>query len=312
MWVGPLRLLVRQLARFARGADTTGESPAEPKPALLPPAGLDTFEPAPAAPAAPPRNLVAAFRADTFSGFVDGFEGAVRAPVNLSGGLEPIVPDAFELSKPAPVAVSTGFVASLDDLFPGAEESLGEPAEAAHDAFIPSEADLAFTPAAEGSETSEASSLPSPPGATVTASTATTEPVAASAVTQSSTEEGVAKVYAPVTEPAPVAVTEGAALANARTPATEPAEVSQSTSTAALTSSPPQESRPTEVPQSSSAAIGETVPPPSALTSSPGSAVEVSTSTDPLVANSQDSDSTATVDAEIDLLELAEALIGRP
>jgi len=94
---------------------------------------LDTFEPAPratqATPATGSRNLAAAFRADTFSGFVDGFEGAVRAPVNLSGGLEPIIPEAFEVTKPTPVAVSTGFVASLDDLFPGGEGEAPSPNE---------------------------------------------------------------------------------------------------------------------------------------------------------------------------------------
>lgn len=116
----PLRRFVRQLARLARGSDTTEQAPVEQN---APPAPtsqvVDTFEPAArtAHPPAPRGSLVSAFRADTFSGFVDGFEGAVRAPVNLSGGLEPITPEVFEVEKPAPVEVSTGFLASLDDLF---------------------------------------------------------------------------------------------------------------------------------------------------------------------------------------------------
>ena len=118
--VALLRRLLSPLTRLVHGAVARVERPVEP---AQEPAGpvLDTFEPAKpeasrAAPAPGPTSLAAAFRADSFSGFVDGFEPAARAPVDLRGDRAPIVPDVVEVPKGAPVVVNTGFSASLDDL----------------------------------------------------------------------------------------------------------------------------------------------------------------------------------------------------
>jgi hypothetical protein len=131
--VDPLRLLAQRLARLARGTDAAEASPEAPPdtpPGPTPFFAQDTFEPASARATTStpgPKSLAAAFRADRFSGFVDGFEGAVKPPVDLSGGLEPVVPEVFELMKPPPVAVSTGFSASLDDLVGSLEDVVGPP-----------------------------------------------------------------------------------------------------------------------------------------------------------------------------------------
>jgi hypothetical protein len=129
--VDPLRLLAQRLARLARGpdaAESAPEAPPDAPPAPAPFFAQDAFEPARSTPSTPgPKSLAAAFRADRFSGFVDGFEGAVKPPVDLSGGLEPVVPEVFELMKPPPVAVSTGFSASLDDLVGSLEDVVGPP-----------------------------------------------------------------------------------------------------------------------------------------------------------------------------------------
>jgi hypothetical protein len=124
-FVDSLRRLVRHLATLAR---RSAEVEAEPRPTepvrASQPAVVDTFEPAApkvAPPPLAPRALAAAFRAESFSGFVDGFEPAARPPVDLSGGREPVVPEVYELPEPAPVVVNTGFSASLDDLV-GADE----------------------------------------------------------------------------------------------------------------------------------------------------------------------------------------------
>jgi hypothetical protein len=118
--VALLRRLLSPLTRLVHGAVTRVERPVEP---AQEPAGpvLDTFEPAKpgasrAAPAPGPKSLAAAFRADSFSGFVDGFEPAARAPVDLRGDRAPIVPEVVEVPRGSPVMVNTGFSASLDDL----------------------------------------------------------------------------------------------------------------------------------------------------------------------------------------------------
>ncbi|MDX2010517.1 MAG: hypothetical protein SFW67_10020 [Myxococcaceae bacterium] len=122
-----MRRLVQHLARFARRSETVEARPRAAEPARPPsPLFVDTFEPAApkvAPPPLPPRGLAAAFRAESFSGFVDGFEPAARLPVDLSGGREPVVPEVYELPKPAPMVVNTGFSASLDDLV-GVDASL--------------------------------------------------------------------------------------------------------------------------------------------------------------------------------------------
>ncbi|MCA2977889.1 MAG: hypothetical protein INH37_06370, partial [Myxococcaceae bacterium] len=122
--VAPLTRLVKGPATRDEGLGQGGEPPA--------PRVIDTFElatPKAARVEPAPTRLTAAFRADSFAGFVDGFEPAARAPVDLRGDRAPIVPEVFEVERPAPVVASSGFSASLDDLV-GADEWLDGSAEA--------------------------------------------------------------------------------------------------------------------------------------------------------------------------------------